>query len=476
MTARLISRLFQLIRALTIAKWLGPEEFGVFAVASLVMATLEQFSETGLRPALIQRQGDITPYLLPVRTVQAVRGMLIGIGVFFSAPLLASFFNSPNSLHIIRVMALMPIINGFEPLYIVLAQKELHFKPIVILQMTAASISLVVGIIAAYLRPDAWALVLASLTGAMITTVGAHLISEKGSLGFSFRWKPLKDIRRFGFWILMTSIVSYMFIKGGDWMIGRMLDVKAMALYQMTFMICTTMTQEIGGVVSQLSFPVFSKLQNDPQRLQTAFRASFGTISIVTLGLAGLLVTCAPDFYPLVLGEKWLPALPLVPWLTVWGVCGMFGGAQGGVFSALNKPKIWTTTVAFMVVLLVIGVYPMTRWMGALGVAILIASIGMLMQLVRYRILGNILQLSYVRVLLHVLTPTIACIFSVVLTNYLHGKIEFSDHLFGLAFSAVCLLVSYIILLTLGKRWIEPSPKELVQRMRGLFIRLQTNE
>lgn len=471
LAANLINRLFQVIRTITIARWLGPEEMGVYAVAVLVLATLEVFSETGLRPALIQRPGDIGPYILPVRTLQAVRGLLIGVAVFFCAPLLASFFHSPKSLSVIRVLALLPIINGLEPLFIVLAQKELNFRPVVILQVVSAFVSLLVGVVAAYFRPDAWAMVWASLTGAIITTTGSHLLSQPRRLGFTFKWGPLRDIRTFGFYILLITIMSYVFLRGGDWMIGRLLDVRALALYQMTYMICNTITQEVGKVASKLAFPVFSHLQDDKDRLRNAYRQTFGFIAITTLPLAGLVVACAPDFYPLLLGEEWLGGLPLVPWMVVVSVCGVFAGPFGGLLNGLNKPHLWVTTLIVMIALLAVGLYPVTQWKGSLGVAILMSSIYVAIQFVRYSIVSKVLGMPFLKITQHVIMPVAACLVAVAGAQSFRNLLPIDNHICGLICSATSIVVIYLSVLFLGKQWMEPSFGELRERIGTLFRR-----
>jgi O-antigen/teichoic acid export membrane protein len=231
-SARLLNRTFGLIRMLTIARWLGPAEMGVYAVATLVITAVEQFTETGLRPALIQRPGDISPYIIPVRTVQAVRGLVLGLVILLSAPWVAELFSSPRSLSILRVIAILPIIRGFEPLFETLMRKELRFAPVVTIQVVASLISLFIGLTAAYFRPDAWALVWASLSEVIVITIGTNILSDYRNIGFSFGWQPLKDIRNFGFWIQLTSIISYISLRGGGWMIGYLLGLKELALYQ----------------------------------------------------------------------------------------------------------------------------------------------------------------------------------------------------------------------------------------------------
>lgn len=469
MAARVVTRAFQLIQMLTIARWLGPQEMGVYAVAALLLTTLEFFSETGLRHALIQRKNDISPYLLPVRTVMAMRGLLLGLIIYCSAPAMAVFFNSPDSAMIIKVLAIIPVINGLEPLYLTLAQKDLRFMSVAVLQVSGAFIGLAVGISAAYIKPDAWSMVWANLARVLAITTGAHIFSQRRQISFSFNWRPLKDLTNFGFWIFVSTITAYLFRQGGDWIIGRLLDVNALALYRMTFLICTTITMEFGAVIKGLAFPVYSKLQDDPQLLRTAFRNTFGLIAIITLGLAALVVDCAHDFYYLVLGEKWLPALPLVPWLTIWGVCGTFGGVQGGFFRAVNKPKYMSITTLYMTLLFAVCVYPMAIWLGALGVAVSISIISLLMQLVRYQLIGRLLNMSYLNVLRHVLIPSIACLGSVLMTDWIRSVLGISSHLYGIIFSAICIITFYTMILALNKRWLEPSPRELGKRVSSIF-------
>lgn len=467
--SRITSRGFDFIRILTIARWLGPQEMGLYAIVSLSLAAIEQFSETGLRQALIQRQGDISSYKLPVRTVQAVRGIILGVTVFVTSPWIAAFFNSPKSETILRTVAIIPVIRGLEPLFVTLAQRKLRFAPIVILQIVASIVGLATGLIAARIRPDAWALVFSSLSVAIVMTVGAHLLSDRQDLGFSLNWRPLQNVRSFGFWIFANSILAYAFIKGGDWMIGRVLDVKTLALYQMAFLISTAAMTEIGVMVYQLSYPLFSRLQDDRVRLKAVFRQAFGMVSVVTLAMAGLVSACSPDFYRLVLGEKWLGALPLVIPFAIWGVSSIFGNIFSGLFQALGRPKLWTQTVFFMAALLALGVVPMTYWLGALGVAILMAVIGGLMQLGSYGIISRLLGLSFAKVLSHVVIPTTACIVAVAITIRIRRLIPLVNPLTGLIVSAFSLLGTYFLCLRLGDRWMELPPQEVVQRVSALL-------
>ena len=125
----------------------------------------------------------------------------------------------------------------------------------------------------------------------------------------------------------------------------------------------------------------------------------------------------------------------------------------GGPFQALGRLKLWVQTVLGMTVLFGAGVIPLTSWQGARGVAILMAGIGVLMQLVRYGIIGRMLSQRWSTIFRQVLIPTRG-----LLHLGLGGSLDFG--LFplinppaGLFYSAVGLVGFYALFLQLGRRW-----------------------
>lgn len=468
--SRAITRAFSLVSILTVARWLGPEEMGVFGVASLMLATIDQLTETGLRSALIQRQGNIGMYIVPVRTVQAVRGLCLGLLVFVSAPLVAEFFGAPKALEILRVIALVPVIQGLEPIFETLARKDLNFGPIVRVQIASGLVGMLVGIATAYLKPDAWALVYATLSRVAVSAFAYYWISEQKYRGFSLQWASLKDLHSFGFWVFINTLASYFFIKGGDWAIGRMLSIQELALYQMAFLVTTVVTGELAAILSSIMLPVFSKLQNEQGKLSEAFGAFFGIISIVTFLMAALVCGCSPDFYRSVLGVNWISALKLVPWLTVWGVCSVFAGALGGLMQALNRPKLWAQTVFLMVGCMGIGIYPMTLWLGSTGVAVLMAGIGIVMQLLRYWLVARIVCMTYWQVLGHIFVPLGACLLTVSLVRQIISPLIQQYIWTSLVLSAVSTIAIFSIIIVAAGSHLRPTLGQLFERvatMRG---------
>jgi O-antigen/teichoic acid export membrane protein len=362
---------------------------------------------------------------------------------------------------ILQTIALLPVITGLEPLFVTLAQRELNFRKAIQLQVSASLSGLVVGVVLAYLRPDAWCLVISNLTVALVTSLGAYAMSRRDHLGFSWNLRPLKHLWQYSAWIMLSTTLSYAFAKGGDWVVGRMLDVRSLAVYQMAYLLCTTITYELGGVFSKLTLPLFSRMQTDTLRLKRVFTKIFGLIALLTFGVVALLVSCSDDLVMLLLGGDWVDLLPLVPWLAVWGVCGMFAGPQSALFNAVGKPRLWTKTISYMTLMLLVGLAPMTSMYGALGVAILLGGIGVIRQLYRYHMISRELSISYFEVFRQVVLPMTGALASIMVAQQLRGNLPGDANWQGLSISVVAVVSIYGLSILLMGRWLEVSPKDV---------------
>ena len=123
---RITMRLMAFSRTVILARLLAPDDFGLMGIALLMLSLLTIFTQTGFDSALVQRKGDIQPYLDTAWTVRLVRGALLALLLVLAAPLLASFFNAPAATQIIRVMAISAFLSGLVNIGVVYFEKELQ--------------------------------------------------------------------------------------------------------------------------------------------------------------------------------------------------------------------------------------------------------------------------------------------------------------------------------------------------------------
>ena len=159
----LFTRVLAAGRLLILAAILPQTELGLFGMAIVVMQLVEQLSQTGMRQALIQREGDIEDYLGTAWTSQIFRGLLLGAVLFFCAESIESFFGKAGLATLMRWLALLPIMQGFFNMGFVYLNRELQFDKVVIQTTAVSLIDNVLSIVLAFIWPFAIVLVIGRL-------------------------------------------------------------------------------------------------------------------------------------------------------------------------------------------------------------------------------------------------------------------------------------------------------------------------
>lgn len=373
---RLTNRLLGLVSTMILARVLAPADFGLFGIALLTMAALETFSQVGMNAALVQKRQDITPYLDTAWTFQALRGGFLALVLFVSAPYVASFFDTPAATPVLQVIGVSTLIQGLTNIGVVYFQKELEFHKQYIYQLSGTVSHLLVAITAVVILQSVWALVfglLAGNLGQLLVSYAIHPYRPRARLDQA----QFLELLHFGKWVLGSSILIYLVTQGDSILVGKVLGVTALGLYQMAYRISNMPATEITHVISQVTFPAYAKLQNDLSRLKEAYFKVLQVTAFLSLLITVLIFIFANDFTRLFLGDKWLPMVPAMQILVLGGFIRSIAATAGAFFVAVGKPSIDTQAQLLRLITLSISIYPLTVYFGITGtsVAVLVSNI-----------------------------------------------------------------------------------------------------
>jgi len=366
---RFTNRGLGFVRTIILARLLAPEDFGLLGIAMLAIATLETFSQTGFQAALIQKKENVESYLDTAWTVSAIRGVLVFLILFFSAPLVATFFNSPQATLVIKVIAVSTFLSGFRNIGIIFFQKDLEFNKQFSYELSATLVDLTIAITLAFILRNVWALVLGGLAANFVRLFMSYILHPYRP-HVRFEKGEFKELFGFGKWVLGSSILFFLVTQGDDMFLGKMLGVTALGFYQMAYLISNLPATEITHVISQVTFPAYSKLQNDMQRLREAYLDALQLTTFISIPLAGGIFILAPDFTQIFLGEKWMPMVPAMQVLALAGLVRSIAATPGKIFHAIGKPEIDTKLQAVRFSVLAALIYPFTIKWGILGTSI----------------------------------------------------------------------------------------------------------
>lgn len=346
-------------------------------IALLAMSTLETFSQTGFQAALIQKKENIESYLDAAWTVLILRGLLLFGILYFAAPFVASFFNTPEAKPIIQVIGFSVLFQAFTNIGVIYFQKELEFNKEFIYQFAGTLADFIVAISAVLILRNVWALVFGMLAGNAVRCIVSYLIHPYRPR-LSRDLAKAKELFGFGKWVLGSSILIFLITQGDDILVGKLLGATTLGFYQLAYRISNMPATEITHVISRVTFPVYSKLQNDIPKLREAYLKVLQVTAFLSFPVAGLIFVLAPDFTKIFLGEKWMPMVPAMQILVFWGLIRSIGATTGPIIYTAGKPKVLTTYQLFQLITLIILIYPLTVSWGILGTSltVLLASIG----------------------------------------------------------------------------------------------------
>ena len=368
---RMTNRGLGLVRTIVLARLLSPEDFGLFGIAMLSISILETFSQTGFHAAVIQKQETVESYLDTAWTVSAVRGMLIFAGLFFFSPLIAAFFNSPHAKTIIRVIALSALLAGFRNVGILFFQKELNFGKQFFYQLSGTLADISVAIVLAIKLQSVWALVYGGLAANFIMLFMSYAVHPYRPR-ISFDKRKFQDLFGFGKWVLGSGILIFLITRGDDIFVGRVLGIAALGLYQMAYNLSNLPATEITHVISQVTFPAYSKFQDDISRLRKAYLRVFHFTAFLSVPLSAGIFVMAPDFTRIFLGEKWASMIPAFQILACWGIIRSLGATAGPVFQSVGQPAVLTKLQLLVLVFLCVFIYPFSIKWGICGTSLAI--------------------------------------------------------------------------------------------------------
>lgn len=323
---------------LLLARLLEPKVFGLVALSSVFFAFMQVFIDQGLSEAIIQRQELDREHLDSAFWSNITIGLLlVGISVA-GAGIIAALFKQPLLTPIIRWLSLSFLFSSLSSVQNALLSRELAFKTLAIRTLIATFAGGVVGVMMAFLGFGVWSLVGQQLTNGL---VGVLVLwwSTDWRPGLKISLKHFKELFAYGINVVGINALNFLNRRSDDFLIGYFLGPVALGYYTVAYRILLIVTQLLVGTIQKTAMPVFSRLQQEPERLRQAFYNAIQLTSLVAfpvfLGLSAL----APELVIVVFGERWAPSIPVMQILGLVGLLYAGFYYNGPVIMALGKPS-----------------------------------------------------------------------------------------------------------------------------------------
>ncbi|MCF7955495.1 MAG: lipopolysaccharide biosynthesis protein [Phycisphaerae bacterium] len=444
---RILTQVLSLGRYVLLMNILGVKDMGLLGIAMLLMQILDTFSNTGFNAALIQKNKKLDSYLSTAWTIGIIRAFFLFAILFVVAPHFANWKADPEktllTIKVIRVLGLSFLIGALGNIGIIHFQKELQFHKQFLIQIVPAFISIIVTVVLVLIYKSIWSLVIGRISANIFRCVfsySMHPFRPK----FQIDTYKAKEMWHFGKWEFCSTILGFILTDGDDFYVLAAIGSGALALYQAAYRYSNIPATEITNVISQVSFPAYSKLQNDIPRIRQAYLKIFGLTSFLSIPVSGMIFILTPFFVKLCFQVSWWPMIPAMQVLALKGLVRSLGATRGPLFQALGLPGITTKLHIIRVLLMAILIYPLTSRWGILGTAWCITIIGVIMQPFGVYLSVKVLKSSFYEILKPAFIPSVGTL-SMLLIMWLVGRIYGEINLISFVPIAIIGIVVYLL-------------------------------
>lgn len=364
--ARFATRLIGLLSTLILARVLMPEDFGLVAMATSVVAVIELLRAFGFDTVLIQKQQAGPEHYDTAWTFNVVVGLTAAVVVILLSWPASAYYGDGRIVPIMMILAGGLAVQGFENVGIVDFRKFMQFDKDFRFSLGAKVAGFLVTVPIAILYQTYWALVfgiIATRVWAVAASYAMHPYRPRLSFAAS------RELMNFSQWLLFNNVLLYLKSRASDFVIGRMSGARPLGLFTVSYEIANLPTTEIVMPINRAVYSGYAQMGSDPAALRQGFLNVITVIAAFALPAAAGIGATAALLVPLALGDRWLDAIPLIEVLAIYGVFIALQTNTLYIYIALGEPRTATLLNALHVAILIPALALGASQAGALGAA-----------------------------------------------------------------------------------------------------------
>jgi len=370
-------QILMVVTLIVMARFLTPEDFGVFAILMIFVTFMNIFASMGTSQAVIHLDNPDQRMLSSIFYFNIVMGLaLFGLLYVLAWPI-ATVFEQPGMVHLLQLVGLSFIITTASLVQKALLEKAMLFKRVVMIETMALTLSSIAGMASAVYGLGIYSLIIMALSNAGILSVSLWLNSHwRPSLKFAI--DDIKQIWSYSFNLTSFGFINYFARQSDHFLIGKFIGSGALGVYSLAYKIMLYPLENVSRVIVRVLFPAFSEVKHDNVRFKSGYLKAITFIALVTFPIMFGLVVTAENFVDVVFGDQWSQMIVLLIILAPIGLMQSIVTTVGSIYLAKGTTslmfRIGAVSAVVTVLSFIIGIP-----FGVEGVAIAYAIANLIM-------------------------------------------------------------------------------------------------
>ena len=302
------AQIVSFIVTIVLARILDPNIYGPIAIVTVIINVLQVFVDSGLGTALIQKKDSDDLDFSSVFYFKIITCLAIYSILFFTAPLISSFFDDDSLTSIIRVLGLSVIIASVKNVEQAYVSKHLKFKAFFFATLIGTLVSAVVGVTMALNGFGVWALVAQALTNEFVDTVLLWIIIKWRPIGH-FSIDRIKKLSAFGYKIFLASLIDSLYENSRQLIVGKKYSSSDLAFYNRGKQFPSILVVNLSTSLDSVLLPTMSKVQENIENVKKLVRKSITISCYAIFPIMFGMCVCSESIVNVLLTAKWAPAV-----------------------------------------------------------------------------------------------------------------------------------------------------------------------
>lgn len=413
------AQLVSVVVSFVLARMLDPAVYGLVAKVTIITSIMLVFVDSGMANSLIQKKDPDDLDFSSVFFFNVAFCLVLYVGLFFAAPLIAEYNGQPELTAIVRVLGLTVVVAGVKNVQQAYVSKTMQFKRFFFATLGGTAVSAAVGIAMAYKGFGVWALVAQQLSNVTINTCVLWLtVGWRPKAMFSL--ERLRALLGYGWKLLASGLLDTVYNKLREIFIAVFYTDTDLAFYNRGNALPNLIVENINSSIDSVLLPVLSAEQDHAEQVREMTRRAIKVSSYIIMPLMMGLAVCAEPFVRFFLTEKWLPC---VPYLRIFCFTYSFYPLHTANLNAIKAMGRSDLFLILEIVKKAVGITALllTMRLGVYPMALSLLATSVLSQIINAWPNSRLLNYSYLRQLADLL-PTIllaaamgACVYPVSL-------------------------------------------------------------
>jgi O-antigen/teichoic acid export membrane protein len=347
-----------------LARLLTPEDFGIIGMLAIFVAVSATFIDGGFGSALIQKKNPTQVDYSTILYLNTVISVILYAILYFSAPYIAEFYQMDILCDVLRVMGITLIINALSYVQAVKLRKDMKFKKLSYVYLSASLTSFIVSIFMAYSGFGVWSLVWMNIINCAIASLLLWIVGDWFP-SYIFSKEASKTLFGFGSFLLLSNLINTFCNNIQGLIIGKLFNASDMGYYSQAKKLNDIPATSISSIIDNVSYPVMAANQDNMKEFVSVVSKFIRIIATISFPIMTLLIILGRPLIIFLYSDKWENAVPYFQILCIGGLAICLQNINYNAVAALGKSRDlfkWTLikrglSLIFIIIGSILGLY-----------------------------------------------------------------------------------------------------------------------